>query len=347
MIDWVLAEHLAGFVAGEPAARPPGAALPELAERSERLVSAYTGLVPLAPLPAPEWLDRRQWARANLTSMRVVLDPVVGKLSRSIGPLRVPLSVMTGLALTAEIGVVVGLLAQRVLGQYELIVIEPKAPARLLFVAPNLAEAVVKLDVDEQEFLSWVALHEVTHALQFGAVPWLRQHLADLLSGLLASVDITIDLARMRRLPSRADLRSLVEAVRGGDLIGLVATADQRTIVAQMQATMAVLEGYAEHAMDAVGRDLLPNLPHLRAALDARRRSQRGVARLLARLLGLDMKLRQYEQGKRFCDSVVEAAGIATLNRVWSAPEAIPTAAELVDHASWLARTQHLGQSSG
>src|ERR1044072_1440966 len=102
---------------------------------------------------------------------------------------------------------------------------------------------------------------------------------------------------------------------------------------------MAVLEGHAAHVLDAVGAPLLPSLPRLRAALDARRRSASAPARLLQRLLGLEMKLRQYEQGKRFCDAVVREAGVSALNRVWSAPEMPPSSPELDAPLAWVRRT--------
>ena len=102
---------------------------------------------------------------------------------------------------------------------------------------------------------------------------------------------------------------------------------------------MAVIEGHAEHVMDAVAPDLLPSLPKLRAALDRRRRSQSGLSRLVARLLGLELKLRQYEQGKFFCDAIVRARGPEALRQVFSSPEALPTLAELRQPSAWLART--------
>ena len=102
---------------------------------------------------------------------------------------------------------------------------------------------------------------------------------------------------------------------------------------------MAVIEGHAEHVMDAVAPDLVPSLPRLRAAIDRRRRSQSGLSRLVARLLGLELKLRQYEQGKHFCDAVVREAGVAALHHVFSSPEALPTLAELDDPRAWLERT--------
>jgi coenzyme F420 biosynthesis associated uncharacterized protein len=184
-----------------------------------------------------------------------------------------------------------------------------------------------------------VALHEVTHALQFAGVPWLRAHLASLIRELLASIEVSMDATRLLRLPSSRDLRTLVEAVRSGDLLTLVTRPEQRALIDRIQATMAVVEGHAEHVMDAVGAELLPSLPRLRAALEHRRASRSGPARLLSKLLGIELKLRQYETGKRFCDAVVEQGGVAALNRVWTSPDALPSPAELDAPAAWLART--------
>ena len=106
---------------------------------------------------------------------------------------------------------------------------------------------------------------------------------------------------------------------------------------------MALVEGYAEHVMDAVGESMLPDLERLRQGLERRRRSQSGLMKLLERLIGLELKLRQYEQGKKFCDAVVARGGIEALNRAWGSPEAMPTLAELDDPVAWIARTERLG----
>jgi putative hydrolase len=103
---------------------------------------------------------------------------------------------------------------------------------------------------------------------------------------------------------------------------------------------MAMVEGHAEHVMDAVGLDELPSLERLRARLDQRRRERPPIVRLIEWLLGLELKLRQYDVGRRFCDAVVAAAGIDGLNRAWHAPELLPSPAELADPRSWLARTR-------
>lgn len=134
-------------------------------------------------------------------------------------------------------------------------------------------------------------------------------------------------------------VRAFVEAVRSGDVATFMLGDAQRAEVESLQAFMAVLEGYAEHVMDAVGVELLPRLPELREAMDGRRRDRTGVLRLFEKLVGMDMKLRQYEQGKAFCHAVVGFGGVAALNRVWDGPQAMPTPAELEEPAGLLGRT--------
>jgi coenzyme F420 biosynthesis associated uncharacterized protein len=313
--------------------------LQERASESERLVSGYTGLGADGPLPEAELIGREDWVRANLRSMRPVLDPLTQKLGDGLGPLGGAVRAGTGLLMAAEVGVLLGLVGRRVLGQYELVLLDSAAPARLLFVGPNLDEASHSLGVDDEEFVTWVALHEVTHALQFAGVPWLRPHLSGLIREVIGSLDVSVDPSKLLRVPTRDDLRTLVDTVVAGDLLQLVTRPEQRALLDRVQATMAVLEGYAEHVMDAAGTELLPSLPKLRSAMTRRRSSQTGVTRLVARLLGMEMKMRQYELGKRFCDDVVGAEGIAGLNRVWTSPEALPTLAELENPALWRART--------
>jgi putative hydrolase len=126
--------------------------------------------------------------------------------------------------------------------------------------------------------------------------------------------------------------------VREEGLSGLVSNPVQRSTMERAQAFMAVLEGYAEHVMDAAGKDLIATLPELREGLNRRRRERTGLLRVIERLLGFDLKLRQYELGKAFCDGVVERGGIAALNQVWTGPAALPSLQELEDPAGWLDR---------
>ena len=121
-------------------------------------------------------------------------------------------------------------------------------------------------------------------------------------------------------------------------MIALVQSTEQRAIMDRLQSVMCVIEGYSEHVMDAVGADVLPEYDGLRDAMNRRRRNRSAPERILQRLLGLDLKMRQYELGKQFCDTVAERHGVALLNRVWDAPEAVPSPAELADPDAWAAR---------
>jgi coenzyme F420 biosynthesis associated uncharacterized protein len=340
MIDWGLAERVAAGVAGTPSG---GSALEGdldafTAEARERVV-AYTGLVPARAIPAPEAVDRREWLRLNLRGMRTMMEPLEAKLGGGDSAVGGVLRAAGGMLMGAEIGGLTGYLAQRVLGQYELVLLDPASPERLLFVAPNLRESARRLDVAEADLVHWVAIHEVTHAVQFTGVPWLRDHLAGSLRSLLETVDVKVDLAK---LPTLDDLRGAVDRFRDGGLVTMVAGPDRMAILDTVQATMAVVEGHAEHVMDAVGEEVLPTLPELRAALDRRRQDKPPAVRLLERLIGLELKMKQYELGRTFCDAVVERGGVEALNRVWSSPEALPTLAELEAPADWLKRTESL-----
>jgi len=215
----------------------------------------------------------------------------------------------------------------------------PERPPRRLFVLPNLGAAVRSFEADEREFMTWVTLHEVTHAVQFAGVEWLHGHVAGLVRQLLASAEVRLDAPRKLRMPSRAEIRRMLAALRRGGLIGIVTTSAERDTLDRVQAVMAVIEGHAEHVMDAVAPDLVPSIGRLRAGLDRRRRSQSTLSRIVAKLLGLDLKLRQYQQGKRFCDAIVRDGCTSALAHVFSSPEALPTLYELDHPRAWLART--------
>ena len=343
VIDWTLASQVARGVARlQPAGDPaPFEVLEGPAEESERLVSAYTGLVPATPVPTAEAVGRDEWVDANLRSLKGVLEPVSDKLGEGFGPLGGVVSSGLAALLAAEAGAISGFLAGRVLGQYEFPILDTDAPARLLFVAPNLGQAAGALAAEPDQLLRWVALHETTHALQFGAVPWLREHLASSVTELLGGM--SFEGGSLLKLPDLADIKGFADRVREDGIATLALGPERKELFNSMQALMAVLEGYAEHVMDAVGHDVLDDLPALRGALDRRRRERSGFLRVLERLIGMDLKLRQYEQGKRFCDAVVARGGIEALNRAWESPGAMPTLAELDDPVAWLARTERRG----
>jgi coenzyme F420 biosynthesis associated uncharacterized protein len=341
MVDWSLARQVARFAAGSEPTRGEDGELERHVEVAEAAVAGYTGLKLSAPAPGPELVSRGEWADLNLDSLARLLSPVAERLDgrfSGAGPLAGPLRVATGATLAAEAGLVMGYASQRVLGQYELSLLAPDVPPRLLFVGPNLERAVRDLHVDRDSFLGWIAAHEVTHVFQFGGVPWLRDHVGGLVRAYMDTVEVRIESGAAGGLPSLPNPATLVERFSEGGLAALVQTREQRKLMNRMQAVMAVIEGYSEHVMDAVAPELLPAYEGLRDAMERRRRSRSAPERILERLLGLDLKLRQYELGRRFCDAVVEETGIEALNRVWEGPEALPNLAELSRPVAWLER---------
>jgi coenzyme F420 biosynthesis associated uncharacterized protein len=342
MVDWSLARQIARFAAGSSASLPPlEADFPALVDESQGHLRDYTGLELATPMPAPESVGRAEWADVNLDSLASLLEPVTDRLATrldSAGPFAGPLRAVTGATFAAESGLVVGYLSQRVLGQYEVSLLDVEQPPRLLFVAPNLAKAVRELQVDADSFLRWIVLHELTHVFEFSGVPWLREHMSGLLRDYMRTVEVRFERGAAGGLPSLPDPARIVQEFREGGLVALVQTREQRQLMGRIQAAMAVIEGYSEHVMDAVGERVLPAYGGLREAMERRRRSRSYPERVLQRLLGLDLKMRQYEEGKAFCDAVVERAGIAALNHVWDAPESLPAEAELSDADAWIER---------
>ena len=190
---------------------------------------------------------------------------------------------------------------------------------------PNLGQAVQAFGADEREFMTWVALHEVTHAVQFAGVPWLHGHLSGLVRELLRSAELRIDTPRKLRLPSGASSSRIGGALRRGDLISIVTNQAERETLDRVQAVMAVIEGHAEHVMDAVAPDLLPRCRGCGRRSTAGARPSHSFPGCIGRLLGLEMKLSQYERGKFFCDAIVEHGGQDALRHVFSSPEALPS----------------------
>jgi coenzyme F420 biosynthesis associated uncharacterized protein len=364
-IDWRLAQRIGERIAGSP---PYGgvstAAVQPLAYDFARRVGTYSALPVPDQLPPLEAVDRSAWIAANLRSMRPLLGPLSERLGDGAGPLSGPLRAASGFLLGAQVGALTGVLSQRVLGQYDLALLDPTAPPRLLLLAPNLALTARNMGVDRDELVLWVSIHEITHAVQFSAAPWLREHLGGLLTELIDGLQVTLAGRFPRggeergnasagrggsgfpKLPDLGELRELVERARRGELLRLTLGEDRWQLVERIQAVMSLIEGHAEHTMDAVGADVLPSLPRLRAAMTQRRESRALPWRVLERLLGLELKLRQYETGRRFCDAIVQQDGPHALAWAWSEPQNLPTAAELAAPEEWLSR-MHRAQPSG
>jgi coenzyme F420 biosynthesis associated uncharacterized protein len=351
-VDWELAARIARNAAGDlgtGSTAPAGLDATAAAARDQ--IVAATGLTPRAELPPAEWVDRGAWIDANLATMRTTLGPILESVGPADPPAEKPagtgglagaiggLSNAGGAVVAAELGAILGLFSRRVLGQYEVSLTDPDAAPRLLLVGPNLDKAARELNADRDELVTWVTLHEVTHAVQFGAVDWLQPRLGGALTQLLGAMDVKLDPRALLNVRVD-DLKALVESVREGGLAGVVIGGERKAILDLVQGTMGLVEGHAEWAMDRAGGEVLRDVDTLRAAMDARREDRAPLWKILDRLLGFDLKLKQYTQGREFCDAVVAARGEDGLRDVWAAPELAPTAAELAAPAAWLARTE-------
>ncbi|MCO5326271.1 MAG: zinc-dependent metalloprotease [Solirubrobacterales bacterium] len=310
--------------------------------RSCEAVVDYTRLTPAGPVPEAEWVSRREWARINLASMREMVAAVEGRVGGSLAPGRAgqALDAVGGRAFAVQIGGLLGLASRRVLGQYEMSLLGDERRPRLIFVGPNIDSAASDLGGAPGDVLEWVALHEVTHAVHFTSVPWLGDHLGELARTLLEDTPLSLEGSELLGGARQAlsDPRSWINEIRGADPVSLLAPPQARETIASVQATMALVEGYAEHVMDAAATELGPRVRTLRAGMERRRENRGPLARTLAWLLGLEMKLRQYRDGKQFADEVVAAEGIGGLNLAWDGPDALPTLAEIAAADEWMRR---------
>jgi coenzyme F420 biosynthesis associated uncharacterized protein len=343
MVDWGLARQIAALAAGRGSEEESPFDPVVLSREMEGTVAAYTRLALASPTPPAEVVSRGEWASVNLETLSKVLDPVAERLDDRLGfagPLAGALRAGASATLAAEAGLVMGYMSSRVLGQYDVSLLGAETDPRLLFVGPNLAGAVRDLNVDADSFGRWICAHELTHVFQFQGVPWLREHMSSLLREYVKTLEVRIQKGSAGGLPSLPDPGRLVELFRDGGLAALVQSPEQRALMDQVQAAMSVVEGYSEHVMDVIAAEHIPDHEKLRAAMDRRRSSRSAPQRMIERLLGFDVKLRQYEQGKRWADEVAAAAGIEGLNRVWSSPDALPSADELQHPGQWIKRTQ-------
>lgn len=323
---------------GGPALCPAEAAhvvgeLRELAVEAETHVRAFTGLAADQVPPPATVVDRGTWVEGNVEGFRHLLAPLIDQLAAKRPPGAV--SSVTGKVAGAQIGVVLAFLGTKVLGQYEPFV----TPARLTLVAPNIVEAERSLEVDPHDFRLWVCLHESTHRTQFTAVPWMADHLRREIGGLVAATELDPGQVAERLRAMAGAAAGAVRGRGGPSLLDAVTTPEQRAALARLTALMTLLEGHAEHVMDEVGPAVVPSVATIRERFDLKRRSGgKGLDRVLRRLLALDVKLKQYVDGRVFVDEVVRIAGPDGFNQVWLAPENIPTPEEIRDPKAWVTR---------
>ena len=280
-------------------------------------------------------VDRPGWVDANAAGMAALLNPLVDALVEKQDSRPGPLATAIGSRATGvQAGGVLAFLSSRVLGQYEIF----GTGGRLLLVAPNIVATERKLGVDPRDFRLWVCLHEVTHQLQFTAVPWLRGYLEAQIAAFVDATDLDPEVLRERL---QDVLRSLGDAVRGRDgesegLLALVRDPAQRAVLDRVTAVMSLVEGHAEFVMDGVGPDVVPSVRDAPQAVRPAPQGPRPARPRAAPAARPGAEDEAVRRGPRFVGGVVDRVGMEGFNRVWAGPETLPRIEELADPARWV-----------
>src|SRR5271167_4047362 len=298
------------------------------AKAAEPPVREVTGLHTDGAVPEARIVDRPGWIRAAAESMRAMT-----------GGTDKPRGAISGRVTGAQTGAVLAFVSSGILGQYD-----PFSDGgTLLLVYPNVLAVERQLRLEPSDFRLWVCLHEVTHRVQFTANPWLSGYMSSALG--VITEEAGEDFGRvMGRLAGyvrgRGDSSSDDPHSQG--ILGLlraVQSEPQREALDQLLVLGTLLEGHADHVMDAVGPVVVPSVSTIRSRFDERRnRKQPPLQRLLRALLGMDAKLSQYTRGKAFVDHVVGRVGMERFNTVWSGPETLPLPEEIEEPQRWIDR---------
>jgi coenzyme F420 biosynthesis associated uncharacterized protein len=319
---------------------------------AELQVAGFTGLEAPSDIPKVEAVRRGQWVQANIEGLRAVLEPAAAKIGDAIAAAQqdaIPepsqagvaqvLGQLSPLLLGAQVGTVLGTLAQQVLGQYDIAVPRPDGSGALLFVVPNIARFEKEWSLDPTDFRTWIAIHEVTHRFEF-ARPWALTRFRELIDDFTST--LTLDVGELQQRLASLDPsnpESMQEMLAGEDsMFGAVMDDEQRLKLRRVQAFMTAAEGYGDHVMHALGAQMLPSYARIDEAMRRYRETEQ-VDPVFERLLGIEVKREQYRLGRAFCDTVVELTDEVMLARMWDSAEALPSMPELEEPRLWLARS--------
>jgi coenzyme F420 biosynthesis associated uncharacterized protein len=340
-IDWGLAAKVArrctgrDSLAGSYLSASLCADFDSVTTQAEHLVADHTGL--RAPGAArAQVVDRHAWVDANIISMRRLLAPLTARVGERMVHSRV--APWGRRVAGTETGVLLGYLSQRVLGQYDLLVLDDDDAAdAVYYVGGNVLMLEKRYAFRPRDFRLWIAIHEVTHRAQFTAVPWMKSYYLGLVERALSSIDP--DPKRLVHALTRAadEFRNGRNPLDDGGLVALLATDEQRGALAEVQALMSLLEGHGNSVMNKLGQEHVAGQARMARVLQARRQSG-GFSAILQKLVGLESKMRQYEVGEQFVAEVEREAGPRGIDAAWRGPECLPTVDELAHPRDWLAR---------
>ena len=300
--------------------------------RASDMVADETGLS-LPGSPVVGVISRDDWVRTNADSFATLIAPFEESLAKTAG-----IGSAAGKVMGVELGAVLGFLSKRVLGQYELVL--PTGPDdrgdTVLFVGANVLAMERRFEFRPSHFRFWVALHECAHRAQFTGVPWMRDYFLSLVGELVAtSTTSGSQVVRVVGDLARGDL-SRDDLLGDAGLIGLFASPEQQVVLDKVQELMSVLEGHGHVVMDRIGEREIVDVARMSAVLKARRKDPRTAG--FMKLIGIEMKMKQYEQGAKFIADVEEIASWDALSMAWESPDSLPTLVEIGDAPSWLDR---------
>lgn len=354
-VDWGVARNIAGRIARE---EPDDIAalrstlepdLLRLTSQAEELVADETGLVSLAGPARARVTGRIGWVEANLASFDRLARPLLASFDDEeddepgrIGRLLQPLSDVVGPRVAgAELGAMLGWMSGRVIGQYDLLIVEDERPEDqdwVYYVGPNVTKLEERYGFPPEEFRLWIAIHECTHRAQFTAVPWLRPYFLAQVEALLDAVDPDpgriLDAAKQVAANKRAGKDSGLDA----GLSQLLASPEQKVVLDRLTGLMSLLEGHGDVTMDRAGAGLIPSQPRFARVMSQRRQNASGVSKVMQKLLGFEAKLAQYAEGESFIEAVEAAGGRELFDQVWVKAENLPTIDEIRTPASWVRR---------
>jgi coenzyme F420 biosynthesis associated uncharacterized protein len=341
VISWGIARTIAVTLASRTEIKPNGT---KPFDYRAGIEEAYGPLAEFTGIRLPEGervvrvANRTEWIDFNIEGFGALLEPILRRVASDASAMTWAFGAAT---LTAQIGLLLGFLSTRVLGQYDtgpLVVGKgspqrPGEPGEIFFLDGNIVSAAGRLGVPLNGLRLWIVLHETTHALQFEGHPWLRGHLAGLVE------DLTVPLAE--KLGAREVIRRLVQNLQtGGRSLELIMSKSQRESFDKLQATMSVIEGYSDYVMHHVGKRLVPAYEHLKSRMERSRLHRPPLETAIFRITGLDIKLEQYRLGERFAEAVAKRVGIEGLNRVWERADNMPTLEEIQDPGLWMERVE-------